>query len=97
MKNPLESELERLARTLTEQFGIQVLCQGDQAWTDGSRIVVPSVPEPMDETLEQMMLAQVSLVHVGGDRTSQSRWVRLPICIGFTLWQGAGVSCQGGR
>jgi hypothetical protein len=27
--NPFESQLERLARTLTEQFGVTVLCQGD--------------------------------------------------------------------
>jgi hypothetical protein len=33
--NPFESQLERLARTLTEQFGVTVLCQGDCACTDG--------------------------------------------------------------
>lgn len=31
-KNPFESQLERLARTLTEQFGMTVLCQGDVTW-----------------------------------------------------------------
>lgn len=56
MHNPFESELERLARTLTEQFGVQVVCRGDNAWTDGRRIVVPLVPDPMDEGLERMML-----------------------------------------
>ena len=45
--NPFESELERLARTLTEQFGVQVICQGDNAWTDGNKIVLPSLPEPL--------------------------------------------------
>ena len=54
--NPFESQLERLARTLTEQFGVKVVCQGDNAWTDGKQIVLPSVPEPMDEGLERMMV-----------------------------------------
>lgn len=45
--NPFESQLERLARTLTEQFGVRVVCQGDNAWTDGTQIVLPSVPEPL--------------------------------------------------
>jgi cobalamin biosynthesis protein CobT len=64
--SPFESELERLARTLTEQFGVQVVCQGDQAWTDGRRIVVPSVPEPMDEALERMMVGYLDheMAHV---------------------------------
>jgi hypothetical protein len=46
-----------LARTLTEQFGVQVVCQGDNAWTDGRQIVLPSVPEPIADGLERMMLA----------------------------------------
>lgn len=54
--NPFESQLERLARTLTEQFGVQVICQGENAWTDGRQIVLPSVPEPMNEDLERMMV-----------------------------------------
>ena len=66
MKNPFESELERLARTLTEQFGVQVVCQGDQAWTDGNRIMIPSVPEPMEEALERMMVGYLDHVRCGG-------------------------------
>jgi cobalamin biosynthesis protein CobT len=54
--NPFESQLERLARTLTEQFGVTVLCQGDNACTDGKRILLPSLPEPMDEPLERMLI-----------------------------------------
>lgn len=54
--NPFESQLERLARTLTEHFGVQVVCQGDNAWTDGTQIVLPSVPEPISEDLEGMMV-----------------------------------------
>jgi hypothetical protein len=34
--NPFESQLERLARTLTEHFGVTVLCQGDCACTDAA-------------------------------------------------------------
>jgi hypothetical protein len=45
--NPFENQLERLARTLTEQFGVKVLYQGNDAWTDGQQIVLPSVPEPL--------------------------------------------------
>lgn len=54
--NPFEGQLERLARTLTEQFGVTVLCQGDCACTDGKRILLPSLPEPMDEPLERMVV-----------------------------------------
>ncbi len=54
--NPFESQLERLARTLTEQYGVNVTCQGDEAWTDGSQIVLPSLPEPTDEALERMVV-----------------------------------------
>lgn len=54
--NPFEGQLERLARTLTEQFGVTVLCQGDCACTDGRRILLPSLPEPMDDDLERMVI-----------------------------------------
>ena len=49
-------DARRLARTLTEQFGVQVVCQGDNAWTDGRRIVLPSVPAPLDEALERCLI-----------------------------------------
>ncbi|MBP7937750.1 MAG: hypothetical protein KA354_24185, partial [Phycisphaerae bacterium] len=64
--NPFESQLERLARTLTEEFGVLVTCQGENAWTDGRRIMLPSVPEPMDEGLERMMIGYLDheLAHV---------------------------------
>ena len=64
--NPFESQLERLARTLTEQFGVQVLCQGDNAWTDGTQIVLPSVPQPISEDLERMMVGYLDheMAHV---------------------------------
>lgn len=64
--HPFESQLERLARTLTEQFGVLVTCQGENAWTDGRQIMLPSVPEPMDEGLERMMLGYLDheMAHV---------------------------------
>ena len=66
MKHPFESELERLARTLTDQFGVQVVCQGEQAFTDGTKIVIPSLPEPMEQALERMMLGYLDheMAHV---------------------------------
>jgi len=54
--NPFENQLERLARTLTDQFGVRVICRGEEAWTDGKQIVLPSLPEPMDEALERMVV-----------------------------------------
>lgn len=64
--NPFESQLERLARTLTEQFGVNVVCQGDNAWTDGRQIVLPSLPEPLSESLERMMVGYLDheMAHV---------------------------------
>ncbi len=64
--NPFEYQLERLARTLTEQFGVAVLCQGDQAFTDGKTIVLPSLPEPLEEDLERMMVGYLDheMAHV---------------------------------
>lgn len=64
--NPFESQLERLARALTEQFGVAVLCQGDQVFTDGSTIVLPSLPEPLEADLERMMVGYLDheMAHV---------------------------------
>jgi len=61
-----ESELERVARTLTDQFGVQVICQGDEAWTDGKQIVLPSLPEPIDGQLERMVVGYLDheMAHV---------------------------------
>ncbi len=64
--NLLEGQLERLARTLTEQFGVKVVCQGDNAWTDGRQIVLPSLPDPLDGNLERMMVGYLDheMAHV---------------------------------
>ncbi len=64
--NPFESQLERLARTLTEQLGVSVVCHGDNAWTDGRQIVLPSLPEPRSEDLERMMVGYLDheMAHV---------------------------------
>ena len=64
--NPFESQLERLARTLTDQFGVRVTCQGEEAWTDGTQIVLPSLPEPMEEGLERMIVGFLDHVRCGG-------------------------------
>lgn len=64
--NPFEGQLERLARTLTEQFGVSLICRGDGAYTDGRRIVLPSLPEPMNEPLERMVVGYLDheMAHV---------------------------------
>ena len=64
--NPFEGQLERLARTLTEQFGVQVVCQGDNAWTDGRQIMLPSLPDPLNKNLERMMVGYLDheMAHV---------------------------------
>jgi len=54
--NPFESQLERLARTLTDSFGVSVVCQGENAYTDGRQIVLPSLPDPMEPRLERMII-----------------------------------------
>jgi len=56
MINPFESQLERLARALTDVGGVRVTCQGEEAWTDGAQIMLPSLPEPMDNQLERMVV-----------------------------------------
>ncbi len=54
--NPFEGQLQRLARTLTDRFGVQVVFQGENAYTNGKVIVLPSLPEPMSEPLERMVV-----------------------------------------
>lgn len=54
--NPFESQLEKLARTLTDSFGVSVVCQGQNAYTDGRQIVLPSLPDPMEPKLERMII-----------------------------------------
>ncbi len=54
--NLFEGQLQRLARTLTEQFGVDVVCQGENAYTNGKVIVLPSLPEPMSDPLERMVV-----------------------------------------
>ena len=64
--NPFESQLEKLARTLTDRFGVSVVCQGESAYTDGRQIVLPSLPDPMDENLERMIVGYLDheMAHV---------------------------------
>ena len=45
--NPFESQLEKLARTLTDSFGVSVICQGENAYTDGRQIVPADPSSPL--------------------------------------------------
>ncbi|MBN1346966.1 MAG: hypothetical protein JXQ73_30025 [Phycisphaerae bacterium] len=51
-----EGQLQRLARTLTERFGVDLICQGDNAYTNGKVIVLPSLAKPMSELLERVVV-----------------------------------------
>ncbi|MBK8269892.1 MAG: VWA domain-containing protein [Planctomycetes bacterium] len=64
--NPFESQLEKLARTLTDRFGVTVTCRGESAYTDGKQIVLPSLPDPMDDALERMIVGYLDheMAHV---------------------------------
>lgn len=44
-----ESVLEKLGRILAAQYGIEVLFEGNQAYTDGKKIVLPYFPTISDE------------------------------------------------
>ncbi len=45
-----------MARTLTDRFGVTVVCRGELAYTDRRRIVLPTLPGSMDEPLERMVI-----------------------------------------
>jgi cobalamin biosynthesis protein CobT len=47
----LEAVLEKVGRTLSENFGIRLLCRGDQCCTDGKTIYLPALPEEMPKDL----------------------------------------------
>ncbi|MBK8270261.1 MAG: VWA domain-containing protein [Planctomycetes bacterium] len=55
-----------MARTLTDRFGVTVVCRGESAYTDGRQIVLPSLPDPMDEDLERMIVGYLDheMAHV---------------------------------
>jgi len=40
-----ESSLERIARIITQQYGVQILFEGSQAYTNGKKIVLPALPK----------------------------------------------------
>lgn len=44
-----ETTLEKLARILARQYGIEVIFEGNQAYTDGKKIVLPFFKEISDE------------------------------------------------
>jgi len=41
---------------LVHCFGVEVVCKGDNACTDGQGIRLPSMAAPLDDGLERMML-----------------------------------------
>lgn len=60
MRDPL-TVLDRLARTLAHQAGVKVIVGGDQAFTDGTAIFLPALPEPL--TQEQWRVTGGTLNH----------------------------------
>ncbi|TVR39620.1 MAG: VWA domain-containing protein [Planctomycetota bacterium] len=48
MRNPM-AVLDSLGRTLAHQAGVRVVVGGSEAYTDGKRIVLPSLPYDLDE------------------------------------------------
>ncbi len=49
-----ETSLEKLARILTSQFGVNVVFEGNQAFTDGETITLPNLPEMTPELRKDM-------------------------------------------
>lgn len=45
--NGLETALEKVARSLSEKFGINVIFQGDRCCTNGKTIFLPSLPDDL--------------------------------------------------
>ena len=44
--------LEKVSRALSRNYGINVVFRGNQACTDGKQIILPSLPEDLDESTE---------------------------------------------
>ena len=44
--------LEKVSRALSRNYGIRVVFRGNQACTDGKQIILPSLPEDLDESME---------------------------------------------
>lgn len=45
------SLLEKVARIITQQYGVQVKFEGDRAYTNGKQIVLPSLPASLTEEI----------------------------------------------
>lgn len=45
----LETVIEKVGRSLSERFGIRVVCQGNRCCTDGKTIYLPSLPDELPE------------------------------------------------
>lgn len=51
----LESALEKVARSLSEKFGITVVFQGDRCCTDGKTIYLPGLPDDLPKELRMVI------------------------------------------
>lgn len=49
--NSLESTLEKVARVITDRYGLRLICEGDRCTTDGRTIRLPSLPDDVPEEL----------------------------------------------
>ena len=49
-----ESTMEKLGRILSAQYGVNVIFEGEQAMTDGERIILPSFANPSPELVADM-------------------------------------------
>jgi hypothetical protein len=47
----LETVFEKVGRSLSENFGIRLVCRGDRCCTDGKTIYLPSLPEEIPKDL----------------------------------------------
>jgi len=48
--------LRKCAQIIAENFGIEVIFKGDQAYTDGRRIIVPALPENAPDDLVEAII-----------------------------------------
>lgn len=59
MKNLLESTLEKVGRVLSDEYGIRVVCRGNDCCTDGKTIFLPSLPDDIPDFLLDAIRGQI--------------------------------------
>ncbi len=75
----LETVLEKVGRSLSDRFGIRVVCQGNECATNGRTIFLPSLPDPMP--IELLQVIRGYLDHESGHLLGESdfhifRWFK---------------------